>query len=136
MRPPLEGTRFLGILKNIPDPNSIMERNRIAEEAERACQPSRDHVCRHKSILEGSGYSNHTVPLFPDEIEVNGTAEESLYLLVRSPFGGLVEPLLLEVPNSRHEGESQEIAQSEDSLGVTVRIRDMLSDSEVGFVLE
>ncbi len=76
------------------------------------------------ALFEGERHADHFFPLLLHDIEVGGLGEQwRKHTGVDRPVHA-IQLLVLEVPDTRHKIEAQQMTQSKNDLGVTVGIRE------------
>ncbi len=78
------------------------------------------------ALLEGERHADHFFPLLLHNVEIGGLGEQGCeHPVVDKPINP-IQLLILEIPDTRHKVEPQQVTQGKDILGEAEGIRRML----------
>ena len=95
---------------------------RLGEPIQRVAvgQSLNDHMRWRGALLEREGHANHFFPLLLDNAQVRSLGEQGGELAIVDKAVDAIQLLILEIPDTRHKIETQQVTQGKDDFGVAV----------------
>jgi len=85
-------------------------------------------------LLQGNGHAHHVLPLFLNDGQISSFGEQIVEVTVIDGFVDTVELLILQIPNTRHKVEAEQMAKRENDFRLSVGIGGMFPYFQDGVV--